>query len=158
MPQEERFNKRDLTYSAWHRRMSLRRYIGIEAAQTCAMIDTDARCWVEYEDRTYRPLMLIEEARDVGQGRKTATVTRNEARRGARCGEDIPAFVVLYTPSDKPNPANRDWPDIQQFRVRQIWPQDTDWAVLTPKQWADRIITWRRWSADRLDQAMEAAE
>jgi hypothetical protein len=39
--QEERFGNRDRTYSAWHRRSSVRRFVGIEKAQLLAMIDLD---------------------------------------------------------------------------------------------------------------------
>ena len=67
MPHEEVTGTRDRTYSAWHRRMSTRRYVGIEAAQTLGMIDLDASLYVEYDDSTKEPLALIETARDVGQ-------------------------------------------------------------------------------------------
>ena len=46
MPHEEVTGTRDRTYSAWHRRMSTRRYVGIEAAQTLCMIDLDASLYV----------------------------------------------------------------------------------------------------------------
>lgn len=155
MAQEERFGTRDLTYSAWHRRMSLRRFIGIESAQTCAMIDLDARMWVECEDKTYRPLMLIEEARDVGQSFKNGTMIKNEARRGAPCGEDIPAFIVLYTPANEPNPADKKCADIRVFRIRRVWPDpETDWETISPDEWAKRILKLREWSAKRLDRAI----
>jgi hypothetical protein len=45
--QEERYNTRDRTYSAWHRRLSTRRFVGLERAQLLAMIDIEApRGWV----------------------------------------------------------------------------------------------------------------
>lgn len=153
MAQEEKYGTRDLTYSAWHRRMSLQRFVGIEAAQTCAMIDLDAQLWVECEDETFRPLMLVETALDIGQPHKTGTITRNEAKRGAPINEDIPAYVVLYLPADTPNPANEDWPDIKRFRVKRLWPDsDREWTTFTPDEWAQKIIEIRAWSARRLDQ------
>ena len=156
MSQEEKYGSRDLTYSAWHRRMSLQRFIGIEAAQTCAMIDMDAQTWVECEDNTFRPLMLIETAMDVGQSFKTGTLTKNEASRGAKCGEDIPAYVCLYTPGQTTNPADCKWPDIEKFRVKRLWPEpETDWKELTPAEWARKIVEIRKWSANRLDKVLK---
>ena len=64
MSQEERHGTRDRSYSAWHRRQSTRRYIGIEKATLLAMIDLDASLYVEYDDGTKEPLALIETAQD----------------------------------------------------------------------------------------------
>ena len=50
--QEEKYGTRDRAYSAWHRRKSTRRFIGIEHAQLLAMIDLDASLYVEYDDGT----------------------------------------------------------------------------------------------------------
>ena len=137
--------------------MSLQRFVGIEKAQVCAMIDADAQTWVECEDKTFRPLMLVETARDVGQSHKNGTLTKNLARRGAPCGEDIPAYIVLYTPSDESqNPADPKWPDIAEFRVKRLWPEpETDWQTLSPQQWAEKIIKVRAWSAKRLDRVLD---
>lgn len=44
--QEERYGNRDRTYSAWHRRLSTRRFVGLERAQLLAMIDLDAALYV----------------------------------------------------------------------------------------------------------------
>src|SRR5688500_12286183 len=73
MSQEERFGTRDRSYSAWHRRNSTRRFVGIERAQTLAMIDLDASLYVEYDDATKEPIALIETAIDCGQEFKPAT-------------------------------------------------------------------------------------
>lgn len=81
--QEERYGTRDRTYSAWHRRLSTRRFVGIDRAQLLAMIDLDASLYVEYDDRTKEPVALIETARDVGQEHKPVTVTRRLAVRPA---------------------------------------------------------------------------
>lgn len=70
MSQEERYGARDMSYSAWHRRNSTRRFIGIEYAQLLAMIDVDVSLYVEYDDKTKMPLALIEIAIDVGQESK----------------------------------------------------------------------------------------
>jgi len=65
--QEERYGQRDRAYSAWHRRLSTRRFVGIDRAQLLAMIDLDAALYVDYDDRTKEPVALIETAMDVGQ-------------------------------------------------------------------------------------------
>jgi hypothetical protein len=144
--QEERYGTRCNAYSAWHRRMSTKRFVGIEKAQLLAMIDLDAALYVEYDDRTKQPLALIETARDVGQPFKTATVTKNLAVRA-----NIPCFVVLYTLSDDRNPADYSAYDIDIFRVRRLHPvEEKDWRILTPKEWAETILAMREWSANRI--------
>ena len=88
MAQEEKYGTRDRTYSAWHRRLSTQRFVGIEKAQLLAMIDLDAALYVEYDDGTKEPLALIETAQDVGQAYKPATVTLRLAKRAD--------FALLY--------------------------------------------------------------
>lgn len=155
MAQEEIHGTRDRTYSAWHRRNSTRRYVGIEKAQLLAMIDLDAACYVEYDNATKEPLSLIETARDVGQAYKNATVTKNLARR---CVPMVRAYILLYTPDDKPNEADPQWPDIKTFRCKRIWPEPaTGWQVFTPDEWAHQLLALRSWSAEQLDQAFDAA-
>jgi hypothetical protein len=151
MSQEERFGSRDRTYSAWHRRHSTRRYIGIEAAQSLAMIDVDVSLYVEYDDGTKEPLALIETAVDCGQEFKTATVTKRLAMRSRPL---LPAYVVLYKPAPWCNPADPAWPDIASFRVRRIWPEPvTPWELLTPQEWATRLYHLRHESGSALDQS-----
>lgn len=148
MAQEEQYNSRDRSYSAWHRRLSTRRFIGIEKAQLLAMIDLDASLYVEYDDGTKEPLALIETARDVGQGYKTATVTAKLAERAK-----LPCFVVLYSLSSEPNPADENWPDIAQFRVKRLWPKaEHEWRMFSPQEWAENLLKMRKWKAARLDE------
>ena len=150
MSQEERHNTRDRSYSAWHRRNSTRRFVGIELAQSLAMIDLDASLWVEYDDGSKEPLALIETAIDHGQHIKPATVTKKLAQR---CVPTLPAYTLLYTLSDSLNPADPQWQDISSFRVRRLWPEpETVWESLSPKQWADRLCVLRTWSAHRIDR------
>lgn len=155
MSQEERFGTRDRAYSAWHRRMSTRRFVGIERAQTLAMIDLDAALYVEYEDKTYEPLALIETARDCGQTQKVAIATK---RLAMRTRPVVPAYTLLYTCVEVPNPADREWPDISSFRVRRIWPEpETAWEVISPAEWARRLVQLREWCTKKLDQRDGAA-
>lgn len=149
--QEETYGTRDRSYSAWHRRLSTRRFVGIDRAQLLAMIDLDAALYVEYDNGSKEPLALIETALDIGQPYKSATVTRKLARRAG-----VPCYCVLYSPSSQPNPADKRWRDIRQFRVRRLWPNpEKSWRVLTPQEWAAALIKIRAWSTRRLD--MEAA-
>lgn len=147
MSQEERFGTRDQTYSAWHRRNSTRRYIGSERAQLLAMIDVDALLYLECDDKDMEPLAVIEVARDVGQANKTATAAFKLGRRA-----DMPAYCVLYTPADAPNPADPDWPDISRFRIRRLWPKpESGWRILTPLEWAESLLRLRAWAANAID-------
>jgi hypothetical protein len=153
MTQEEKYGTRDRSYSAWHRRNSTKRFVGMEDAQLLAMIDLDASLYVEYDDGTKEPLALIETARDVGQAHKTATVTLNLARRA-----DLPCFCVLYTLSDSACPGDNRWNDISQFRVKRLHPLTVaevekktypEWEVLSPDEWAKRLLKMRRWKVER---------
>ena len=150
MADEERYGTRSLTYSAWHRIKSTCRFVGIENAQRLAMIDVDHIIWVEYEDENKEPLALIEEAEDVGQNNKPSTVTRGLAQRA-----NLPAMLVLWKPSKSANPASPDWPDIERFRVKRLWPlPQSKWRELTPEAWASVLLRLRTWQAERLDREL----
>jgi hypothetical protein len=146
--QEQRYRVTDRTYSAWHRRNSTRRFVGLDRAQLLAMIDLDAALYVEYDDGTKEPLALIETARDVGQPHKSASVTKNLARRAG-----LPCYVVLYECSDQPNPADPQWCDIKSFRIRRLWPRpESSWRTVTPHNWAAALVHIRTWAANSLDR------
>jgi len=152
LAQEEIYNTRDRTYSAWHRRLSTGRYIGIERAQLLAMIDLDASIYVEYDDGRKEPLALIETAKDVGQSYKNATVTTNLAQRA-----NLPCFVLLYKPDSKPNPYDNQWPDIISFRAKRLWPKpEKEWRDFTPREWAKNLLKLREWQARKLDNKLYA--
>lgn len=154
MTQEERFGTRDQSYSAWHRRRSIRRFVGIHCAQTLAMIDLDACPYIEYDDDSKEPLALIEVAIDTGQGWKNHTVTKNLARM---CTErTLPAYVVLYKKSAQDNPADHEQKDIESFRVMRIWPDpECKWRELTPSQWARELFEMRKASALEVDRILK---
>lgn len=151
MSQEERFGNRCGAYSAWHRRNSTRRFVGIENAQLLAMIDIDVSVYVEYDDKTKAPLAICELARDVGQAYKPATVTANLSKLcTSRC---VPAYIVLYRLSDTPNPADGRCKDIAAFRVKRLWPDpERDFTELTPRQWAEQLLKIRRLYSKRIDE------
>jgi len=145
--QEEKYGTRDRSYSAWHRRLSTRRYVGIEKAQLLAMIDLDASLFVEYDDGNKEPIALIETACDVGQKYKCATVTTNLAKRA-----NLPCFVVLYSLSSTANPADKEWKDIKSFRVKRLFPKpEKEWRTMTPEKWAMNLLKMREWSANNID-------
>lgn len=146
---EERYGTRDRSYSAWHRRLSTRRFVGLEQAQLLAMIDLDASLFVEYDDEMKEPLALIETARDVGQRFKPATVTCRLAQMAG-----LPCYVALYTCADERNPADPRWQDIERFRIRRMWPHpEAAWRTLAPKDWAEALLKIRTWASAKLDQA-----
>jgi hypothetical protein len=147
MMQEEIYGTRDRTYSAWHRRLSTRRFVGIDRAQLLAMIDLDASLYVEYDDGTKEPIALIETARDVGQRFKSATVTTKLAKLSG-----LPCYCVLYSCSDAPNPADPAWPDISEFRVKRLWPKpEHTWRTVKPGEWAGALLKIRAWASARVD-------
>ena len=146
--QEEKYNTRDRSYSAWHRRNSTRRFVGIENAQLLAMIDLDASLYIEYDDGDKEPLALIETAQDVGQPYKCATVTTKLAMKSG-----LPCFVVLYKLATKRNHADNRFFDIDGFRVRRLWPKpEIIWRTITPQQWADTLMSMRQWETGKLDK------
>lgn len=158
--QEEKYNTRDRSYSAWHRRLSTRRFVGIEKAALLAMIDLDASLYVEYDDKTKDPIALMETAIDVGQEHKTATVTLKLAKRA-----DLPCFIVLYTLSDKLNPADSRFQDIDKFRVKRLWPQfsqnDNDyckWVEYSPTEWANNLFLLRQYMGKKIDYKFNHSE
>ena len=79
--QEELFHTRDLSYSAWHRRRSVARYIGLEQAQLFSMCDVGCILWLEFDHYDKRPFAMIKTAFDVGQQRKPVTAICNLATR-----------------------------------------------------------------------------
>lgn len=146
--QEEQFGTRDRAYSAWHRRRSISRYVGIEAAQTLSMVDLDMVLFVEFDHSSREPLCLVETARDVGQTEKPCSVTVRLARRAK-----LPAYLVLYRCALEPNPADVDAPDIEGFRVKRIWPApESEWREMGPDAWASALVRIRSWQANKVDQ------
>lgn len=145
--QEERYGIRDLSYSAWHRAASIRRFVGWEHAQLLAMCDADAVLFLEYHESSKEPLALIEAAIDVGQDHKPATAITRLARRAR-----VPAYLVLYERSADFNPADPRARDVASFRIKRLWPRaDTSWRSVQPGEWANALLRIRAWAARRLD-------
>jgi hypothetical protein len=107
----------------------------------------DGALYVEYDGASKEPLALIETARDVGQPWKASSVTVALARRAR-----LPAYLLLYRPSEAANPADPRQPDIAQFRIRRLHPRpDKEWRTLTPGEWARALLRIRSWAARQLD-------
>lgn len=148
---EEQFLIRDRAYGVWHRSNSIGRFLDRRAAESLTMADLDSVLFVEYGHSGRLPLALVEVARDIGQ-EKPASVTRELARMA-----NLPAFVALYTPADRPNPASPAWHDIEQFRVRRLWPNpEGDWRTLSPLEWAEALVQVRDWQLRRFSSQSAA--
>lgn len=144
--QAERYAVRDRSYGIWHRMRSIARYLDPRKAASLTMADLDSVLYVEYSYLPKLPLCLIEVAQDVGQ-EKTAGVAQKLAEMAG-----ISAYVALYTHAAHPNPSSRDWPDIERFRVKRLWPQpEPGWRVLTPAQWAHALVQIRGWQLRRFE-------
>ena len=149
MPQEEIFGTRDRSYSAWHRRNSTRRFVGIEKAQTLAMIDLDASLYVEYDDKTKDPLILIETAMDRARDK-----TGNRYHKSWL--SDAYPFVglcALYTLSNALNPADPTCKDIVCFRAKRLHQnRKRNGERSHPQEWADHLVALRNWASAQIDQ------
>jgi len=155
MSAKEEYGTRDLSYSRWHRRDSIKRFIDEENAKKLSKIDVDVCIFVEYADNLKIPLLLIEVAMDVGQEYKTATVTKSLANRAG-----IPAFVLLYkiskTQKNPANTENEEYFDIKSFRYKSIGAVsptgfiDREWVFVTPQDWGKLLVRARDFSAKKL--------
>lgn len=116
MSMHERYGRRDLTYSSWHRTLhpSLH-WIDIDAVEYCAVCK--------------EPLVVIETAQDVGQAFKPTTVLRNVARRMG-----VPGYLVFYKANDG---------TVERLRVRKVWPQYEPVAVMTPEDYEAWLLAIR---------------
>ena len=142
----ERYQYRDRSYGNWHRTASIGRFLPAEAARTLTMADLDSVLFAEYHWPIKLPLCLVEVAQDIGQ-EKPAGVIRKLAELAG-----IPAYVALYTQSAAANPSNVNWPDIERFRIKRLWPcPEAGWRDLTPQQWADALVQIRGWQLKRFD-------
>ncbi|WGS43708.1 hypothetical protein LFL97_09380 [Burkholderia sp. JSH-S8] len=142
----ELYEVRDRAYGAWHRAPSICRYLRADLAESLSMVDLDSVLFTEYDNAGKIPLALVEVARDIGQ-EKPAGVMQQLARLA-----DVPAYVALYTPAAAANPCNRNWSDIESFRVKRMWPRpEPGWRVLTPAQWARALVRIRGWQMRRFE-------
>lgn len=109
----ERHNSRDMAYSKWHRHLG----------DNVTMLDIDA---VEFCNRCWSPLAIMELANDVNQKSKPFTLTLKVA---LAC--NVPGYVVLYTVDDQ----KPEEDCIVGFRVMKIYPEISDYNKVTPDQY-----------------------
>lgn len=115
------------------------------------MADLDSVLFVEYGYSNKLPLALVEVAQDIGQEKPTGII-RELAKMA-----NLPAFVSLYTPAPRANPASPAWHDIDCFRMKRVWPSpERNWRTLSPTEWANALVQIRDWQLRRFE-AMPAA-
>lgn len=142
MSRSERYNARDLTYSAAHRTAlpQLYRRIGHRA-------DACDRDWTEYCHFCWEPLGIFEEVRDRGQdlADKSTGVTERLAKRAA-----LPAGLIAWR-TDRPADVQTEIDQLQaqlralealhpitQITVRPLYPDRGNFEPLPPRE------HWRR--------------
>ena len=115
------------------------------------MADLDSVLFAEYDYPNKLPLCLVEVGRDIGQDKATGVI------HGLAQMARIPAYIALYTHSEYPNPTNENWPDIERFRIKRVWPHpEPSWRTLSPDQWAKALVQIRGWQLRRFE-VQEAA-
>lgn len=124
MSMDERSGKRSLTYSAWHRPNSIRRFLGIRVASWLTVIDID---WCEYCGSCKEPVALIE-TQEGNRPPKDAPVMRRLAEKAG-----IPAYSVSYVVEDAL---------IVEFRCRELVPGAVE-QRLSEQEYADFLVSLR---------------
>lgn len=148
MSQNERTGIRSLTYSAWHRSKSIKRFLnGNEVvASRLTMIDIDG-AFVEAKHPYDRPPVALIETAEVSRRLTPNDRYRKNAEVLYQVGKaaNIPVFVVLYLPSSTPNPVDDRWPDIEEFYIQEWYPiRDNKWSVCSPEKYARFLVGLRQ--------------
>jgi hypothetical protein len=147
MAQEERTGQRNLSYSLWHREISMSRFVGQKEAHNMHYYDIDGveSCYIN--GKCY-PLFFKE----------TAYYTKNpnfNKKPGVCLGtaelSNRPCFVVLYKLSKekilKATLGNGDvieMPDIEELFVKQFYPMESKWKRYAPEEWAKELLKMRK--------------
>lgn len=138
----ERHGTRDTSLSKWHRQMLRQRAETAAEGERAGMIDID---WLEFCSQCKTNLFLVEAARDIRHVGKVATQTASLA-----VAANIPAYIVLYTPSNEDCPNTRRCRrdgcqhGISAFRIRQIVPVEGGWRDETSESFADFVLAIHR--------------
>lgn len=156
MSHQERTGKRALTYSAWHRTDSIKRFMNnnVRKAMRLTMIDIDGAFVEAKHPYDRKPAALTEVAEisipilpDSSYYKNAAILT--ELGKAA----NVPVYVVLYRPGAKLNPADTRWPDIEEFYVKECFPiASQEWHVMQPSEYADFLI-YIRYEHKRIKRA-----
>lgn len=126
MSDSERTGERDLTYSQWHRKDSIRRYLGHYEAWVCGLIDVDG---CEYCRHCGEPLALIE-TQVSDRDPKAAPVMARLASMAR-----IPAYSVSIVFGDQE--------EIAFFRVQRLAPTRDAVKVMLPHEYARWLYEMR---------------
>ncbi len=147
MAQKERTGKRDLSYSLWHRKPSMGRFVGEETAHRMFYYDIDGveSCFIK--GRCY-PLIFIETAYYTS---RPDINKKPKASLGSAELTDSMCFVVLYKRSktevlktELPGGGVMETPDIEEVFIKQFYPVEDKWTQQTPEEWAKNLLSLRK--------------
>ena len=128
---------RDLTYSNWHRKDNIARYLGNDErkAHCVSVINIDS---LEYCLFCKRPLALIEDCRGNAGSAKQWECTRKLAE-AAR----IPAYLLIYEPTGELNGKLQDGGQYQTRDISRMWIEQVhgDRKEITPEAYALFLFT-----------------
>ncbi len=147
MAQEERTGQRNLSYSLWHRKKSISRFVDSAEAEKMYYQDIDGVECCHINDKRY-PIFFIETAYynstpDFGKKPGVCLGTAELSNR--------PCFVVLYKLSKtkvldfRPRYGEAvKIPDIEELFVKRFFPDGDEWKKFTPEAWAKKLLNLRK--------------
>lgn len=158
MSAEERYNKRDLSYSTWHRVASIKRFISEKDAKSLGMMDFD---FVEYDIVTKQVVLyketflhgfkinLAEKIKQcepyVLEAKKISFANINNPTLFNRYNYNPPVYLLGCKRSSTFNPTNQAQYDIDKFFAMELWPnEEKELRILSPKEWAMELVTRRK--------------
>lgn len=118
-----------LAYMEWHRRDSIREFLGHDLATQMKMIDLDC---VELCHRCDEAVALIETTRERAEVKKYKAMLRLAQRA------HLPAFVVQWLPDPE-----RPLDNILGVRVKQVSPTVGEVVEYTPEEWSWFLVSLR---------------
>jgi len=142
-------HRRSEAYSAFHRAASINRFLqNPDLAHSLGMIDLDHTIWIEWQDKTFRPLALIETAEDTPRNRRKSV----KVLKALALMAGIPAFLVLVTEADWPNPTDRSVNDVRRFAMRRIDKPQPQHGYMerTPEEYVLWLVQLRQHQARQL--------
>lgn len=157
MSRSERYNARDLTYSAWHRTIP-----ELYPHRVGHRADVADRDWTEFCHYCKQPLAIYEEVRARGQDLrdKGTYVTRNLAARAA-----LRAWYLAYH-VDRPPEIEQQITELHRelrsleaqypiikFTARELAPILGPFIEYTPIEWAELILVMHRSHHERCERA-----
>jgi hypothetical protein len=154
MSDREHSGRRDLLYSHWHRPAQIRRYLKPVDAAKLEMIDLDS---IESCPVCHTTLAMTELKNSANDPRSFPSHITADLAIDA----DKPAFVVCYTcvcGVTGSKHETRDGCDIAEFRVQQIAPQSGGMWEMSPDEYANWLLAFRRLHFRRGCSAVDTSE